>query len=226
MMKVLIVEDEKALSDSISLYLRSQNFICEIASDFCSALEKTRLYEYSCIVLDILLPDGNGLDILRALKKTNAATGVLIISAKNSIDDKVNGLDIGADDYLAKPFHLAELKARVAAIVRRKSFDGKNEIVFDKLTLNLENRSLKCNEMNIDLTRKEYELLLYFIANKNKVVTKESIVQYLWGNNVEMVMNYDFIYTHIKNMKKKLMEAGCPDYIQAIYGIGYKFSVQ
>lgn len=226
MTKVLIVEDEKALSDSISLYLRSQNFICEIASDFYSALEKTRLYEYSCIVLDILLPDGNGLDILRALKKTNATTGVLIISAKNSIDDKVNGLDIGADDYLAKPFHLAELKARVAAIVRRKSFDGKNEMVFDKLTLNLENRSLKCNEMNIDLTRKEYELLLYFIANKNKVVTKESIVQYLWGNNVEMVMNYDFIYTHIKNMKKKLMEAGCPDYIQAIYGIGYKFSVQ
>ncbi len=226
MTRILIVEDEKALSDSIGFYLRNENLTCEVASDFDSALEKTGLYEYSCVILDLHLPGGSGLHILRELKKANSTTGILIISARNSIDDKVKGLNIGADDYLAKPFHLAELKARMSAIVRRKLFDGKNEIILDKLTLNVENRTLKTDIRDINLTRKEYELLLYFIANKNKVVTKEAIVQYLWGNEVEMVANYDFIYTHIKNVRKKLTEAGCPDYIQVIYGMGYKFSVE
>jgi DNA-binding response OmpR family regulator len=225
MTRILIVEDEKALSDSIGFYLRNDDLTFEVASDYYSALEKTSLFEYSCIILDIQLPGGSGLHILKELKKNNNTTGILIISARNSLDDKVNGLSSGADDYLAKPFHLAELKARMAAIVRRKSFDGKNEIALDNLTLNIENRTLRTKTRNIDLTRKEYELLLYFVVNKNKVVTKEAIVQYLWGHEVEMVINYDFIYTHIKNIKKKLMEAGCPNRIQVIYGMGYKFSL-
>jgi len=224
MTKILIVEDEKDLSDSINSYLHNENLVCEVAADYQSALEKIHLQEYACIILDLLLPGGNGLHILKELKKNHNTSGILIISAKNSIDDKVTGLNIGADDYLAKPFHLAELKARIEAIVRRKFFDGKNEMILDKLILNLENRTLKSGTTVIDLTRKEYEMLLYFIANKNKVITKEAIVQYLWGDNVEMFANYDFIYTHIKNVRKKLMEAGCPDYIQVVYGMGYKFS--
>ncbi len=223
MTKVLIVEDEKALSDNIYHYLSSENMVCDVASDYWSAIEKTGLYEYSCIILDILLPGGSGLDVLQQLKKTNNTAGVLIISAKNSTDDKINGLNIGADDYLAKPFHLAELKARVDAITRRKLFDGKNEIIFGALVINMDERTLKTNSKNIALTKKEFELLVYFLVNKNKVVTKEAIVQYLWGNEVEMVRNYDFIYTHIKNVRKKIMEAGCPDYIHVIYGMGYKF---
>jgi DNA-binding response OmpR family regulator len=225
MTKVLVVEDEKALAENICSYLNNETLVCDTAVDYYTAIEKTALYEYSCVVLDILLPGGSGLDILQTLRKINNNTGVLIISAKNSIDDKVNGLNIGADDYLAKPFHLAELKARIEAIVRRKSFDGKKEIVFDKLTLNIEDRTLKTDKKNIDLTKKEYEMILYFLVNKNKVVTKEAIVQYLWGNEVEMVRNYDFIYTHIKNVRKKIMEAGCPDYIQVVYGMGYRFSL-
>ena len=226
MTRILIVEDEKGLSDNISSYLRNEHVVCEVASDFDSALYKSSDYEYSCIVLDLLLPGGSGLEILKELKKANSPSGVLIISAKNSIEDKVRGLNIGADDYLAKPFHLAELKARIEAIIRRKLFNGQREIVFDRLTINVEGRTLISDNGKIDLTRKEYELLLYFLVNKNKVVTKEAIVQYLWGNEVAMVNNYDFIYTHIKNMRKKLMEAGCPDYIQAVYGMGYKFSVE
>ncbi len=225
MIKVLIIEDEKELSESICSYLRNEQLVCDVAFDFYEAIEKIALYEYACIVLDILLPNGSGLDILREIKKSNNNAGVLIVSAKDSIDDKVNGLNIGADDYLQKPFHLAELKARIDAIVRRKSFDGKNEIIFDKLTLNIEERILKSHTKQIDLTKKEYEMLLYFLVNKNKVVTKEAIVQYLWGNEIEMVRNYDFIYTHIKNVRKKIMEAGCPDYIQVVYGMGYRFSL-
>jgi DNA-binding response OmpR family regulator len=226
MTKVLIVEDEKSLSESIRFYLQNESLTCDVANDFYSAIEKTGLYEYACIILDIMLPGGSGLDILKELKKANSTTGILIISAKNSINDKVNGLNIGADDYLAKPFHLAELKARVEAIIRRKSFDGKNEIIFDKLILNIDDRILKTGNQYIELTKKEYDLLVYFIANKNKVVTKEAIVQYLWGNETEMAVNYDFIYTHIKNVRKKIMEAGCPDYIKAVYGMGYKFCLR
>jgi DNA-binding response OmpR family regulator len=162
---------------------------------------------------------------LKELKRTENTTGVIIVSAKNSIDDKVNGLNTGADDYLSKPFHLAELKARVEAIVRRKYFDGKNEITLDGLVLNLDNRSIRAAGREIELTKKEYEMILYFVANRNKVITKEAIVQYLWGEQMENFSNYDFIYTHIKNVRRKLMEAGCPDYIQVVYGMGYKFSV-
>jgi DNA-binding response OmpR family regulator len=225
-MKVLIIEDEQELADSIIQYLNSEQFVCEHAKDFDTALEKIHLNEYSCIVLDLTLPNGSGLDILRELKKQKKEEGVLIISARNSIDDKIEGLNLGADDYLAKPFHLAELGARVAAIIRRKSFGGQNIIAIDHLTLDLNDKRLKHDGQPVDLTRKEYELLLYFISNKNRVVTKESIVEHLWGDDIDMAGSYDFIYSHIKNLRKKLMQAGCPDYIKAVYGMGYKFSIQ
>lgn len=222
-MKILIIEDEKKLADNICSYLSSEQFTCEVAYDYQEATEKIHVYEYACIVLDITLPQGSGLDILRELKKARKTEGVLIISAKNSLDDKIMGLSIGADDYLTKPFHLPELAARISAIVRRKSFGGNNEIVLDELTLDLSDRTLKSKDEIISLTRKEYDLLLYFLSNKNMVVTKEAIVEHLWGDEIDMADSYDFIYSHIKNLRKKIMQAGCPDYIKAVYGMGYRF---
>ncbi len=224
-MKLLVIEDEKALSDSICDYLGNESFMCETAYDFNTAMEKTALYDYACIILDITLPGGSGLEILKELKKENKADGVLIISARNSLDDKVYGLKAGADDYLTKPFHLPELGARVASIIRRKSFGGMNIVQFDALILNLADKTVSANNIFIDLTRKEYELLLYFISNKNKVISKSAIAEYLWGDNMDLADNYDFIYTHIKNLRKKIMQNGCPDYIVSVYGMGYKLII-
>ena len=224
-MKVLIIEDEKELSKSICQYLAGEQFITETAHDFHSALEKISLYDYACIILDITLPNGSGLDILKEIKANNKADGVIIISAKSSLDDKIIGLKIGADDYLTKPFHLSELSARVAAIIRRKSFDGKNTITFDELQINLNEKQALVNGTGLDLTKKEYELLLYFISNKNKVITKSAIAEHLWGDNMDIAGSYDFIYTHIKNLRKKLLQHGSPDYIKSVYGMGYKFSL-
>jgi DNA-binding response OmpR family regulator len=222
-MKILIIEDEKKLADNIGTYLSSEQFTCEVAYDYYEAIEKIHVYEYACIILDITLPHGSGLDILKELKKEKKTEGILIISAKNSLDDKITGLTIGADDYLTKPFHLAELVARVSSIIRRKSFEGNNQITLDHLTLDLSDRTLKSKEEIIPLTRKEYDLLLYFLSNKNRVVTKEAIVEHLWGDEIDMADSYDFIYSHIKNLRKKLIQAGCPDYIKAVYGMGYRF---
>jgi len=224
-MKILIIEDEKSLSESICSYLNSESFICETAYDFSSAIEKISLYDYACIVLDISLPGGSGLDILKELKADDKADGILIISAKNSLDDKVLGLKTGADDYLTKPFHLPELGARVAAIIRRKSFGGKSNIIFDELEVDIQEKLVKVHNHVIDLTRKEYELLIYFISNKNRVISKGAIAEHLWGDDMDLSDNFDFIYTHIKNLRKKLLQAGCTDYIKSVYGMGYKFGI-
>ncbi|HVX27500.1 MAG TPA: response regulator transcription factor [Parafilimonas sp.] len=224
-MKILVIEDEKELSKSICQYLSNEQFITETAYDFNSAFEKVSLYDYACIILDITLPHGSGLDILKELKKNNKADGVIIISAKNSLDDKIIGLNAGADDYLTKPFHLPELGARVAAIIRRKSFDGKNVIEFDELHIDLNKKQATVKDVELDLTKKEYELLIYFISNKNKVISKSAIAEHLWGDDMDVATSYDFIYTHIKNLRKKLLQQGAPDYIRSVYGMGYKFSL-
>jgi DNA-binding response OmpR family regulator len=223
-MKILIIEDEKELSQSICEYLSGEQFICEQAFDYPTASEKISLYEYACVVLDITLPGGSGMDILKQLKRENKLDGVLIVSAKNSIDDKVYGLKAGADDYLTKPFHLSELSARIAAIIRRKNFEGKPIVHFDSLEVNLDKKEVSVLGKNVDLTRKEYELLLYFIANKEKVINKNAIAIHLWGDDMDISGNYDFIYTHIKNLRKKLLQAGAGDYVKSVYGIGYKFT--
>lgn len=223
-MKILIIEDEKELSKSICEYLANEQFVTEVAFDFNTAFEKISLYDYACIILDITLPGGSGLNILKALKTNNKADGVIIISAKNSLDDKIYGLKSGADDYLVKPFHLSELSARVAAIIRRKSFDGNNTIVFDEVQINLNEKQAMVKDKTLDLTKKEYELLLYFISNKNKVISKSAIAEHLWGDNMDLADSYDFIYTHIKNLRKKMLQSGAPDYIKSVYGMGYKFS--
>jgi DNA-binding response OmpR family regulator len=222
-MKILIIEDERELAKSIVQYLRQESYVCEVAYTASDANEKVMLYDYDCILLDITLPDGNGLKILETLKKENKLDGVIIISAKNSIEDRVKGLNLGADDYLPKPFHLSELGARVSAIIRRKRFEGNNKISMHELTIDLLGKTTSVNGKVVDLTRKEYDLLLFLVSNKNRVVMKNAIAEHLSGDDAEVFDNFDFIYAHMKNMKKKLHEAGCADYIKTIYGLGYKF---
>jgi len=224
-LNLLIIEDEPELFQSISNYLGQSKFVCEVASDFHSAEDKLADAQYDCIILDINLPGGSGLDLLQKIKQSQKNDGVLIISAKGSLTDKVKGLELGADDYLTKPFYLAELSARVNAIIRRRSFSGNNCLQFDKLNINILNKTVNTGGDDLDLTRKEYELLIYFASNKNKVVTKESILEHLWGDPAGMSDTYDLIYSHVRNLRKKLAEAGCPDYIKSIYGMGYKFAV-
>ena len=223
-MKLLIIEDEKGLRESIETYFTEAGNICETAASFFIAQEKINLYRYDCILLDITLPGGNGLAILESLKKSNYPDGVLIISAKNSLQDRLTGLDLGADDYLTKPFHLSELRARVTAIIRRKTFGGNDLLNFNEISIDLRAKVVTVHKKTIKLTRKEFALLIYFVVNKGKIVSKNAIAEHLWGDEFDMVDNFDFIYSHVKNIRKKLVEAGSTDYIHAAYGMGYKFA--
>jgi DNA-binding response OmpR family regulator len=224
-MKILIIEDEIELCKSIVAYLKAETYSCEVADNFKTAIEKTESFDYDCILLDISLPDGNGLQVLKELKANNKSDGVIIISARNSMDEKIAGLNLGADDYLPKPFHLAELSARIAAVIRRRRFDGRaifavNEMLFDTVA-----KTVTINNKPVDLTRTEYDLLLYLVTNKNKVVSKNAIAERISGEEAEIFNNFDFIYAHIKNLKRKISNSGGQDYIKAIYGMGYKFEV-
>lgn len=223
-MKILIIEDERELVKSMVQYLREESYVCEVAYTVQEAFDKILLFEYDCILLDINLPDGNGLKILEALKENNKTDGVIIITAKDSLDDKVRGLNLGADDYLSKPFFLPELVARVSAVIRRKRFDGQTKILFKEITIDLLGKTVHVGTQSIDLTRKEYDLLIFLIANKNRVVSKNAIAEHLSGDDADLLDKFDFIYTHIKNLKKKLSEAGSNDYIQTVYGLGYRFT--
>ena len=222
-MKLLVIEDEKALADNIKSYLSTNEVICEVAHTYQDAAAKLNIFSYDVILLDIMLPDGNGLDILHLLKQAHSETGILIISAKNSLDDKVQGLELGADDYLTKPFHLSELNARLKAIYRRRKFQGFTEIEFNEITVDTNNHEVSIHGKLMELTVKEYELLLFFISNKNRVLTKQTIAEHLWGDNVDFLDSFDFVYQHIKNLRKKIAAANGTDYIKTIYGLGYKF---
>lgn len=222
-MKILIVEDEHKLSDSIVTYLKSEKYLCEQAFDYNEALEKVRGYDYDCVLLDLMLPGGSGLDILRDIKHRNNPAGVIIVSAKDSLDDKVKGLEIGADDYLPKPFHLAELGMRVYAIIRRKEFGASNTLENNGIKINLLEKSVEANGRPVTLTKSEYDLLLFFIGNRNRVLSKGAIAEHLSGDFADMMDNFDFVYTHIKNLKAKLAQTGMPNCIQNVYGMGYKW---
>ncbi len=224
-MKVLIIEDERKLSDSIVDYLKGEKYLCEQAFDFNDAMMKVRVYDYDCVLLDLMLPGGNGLDILRDIKRRNNPAGVIIVSAKDSLDDKLKGLQIGADDYLAKPFHLAELSMRIYAVIRRKEFGASNRLECGGISIDLLEKSVTASGHSITLTKSEYDLLLFFIGNKNRVLSKGAIAEHLSGDFADMMDNFDFIYTHIKNLKAKLTEAGIKDCIKNVYGMGYKWNV-
>ena len=224
-MKILIIEDEKELSKSIVAYLKAESYQCEVAGDVRTSMDKTESFDYDCILLDISLPDGNGLSVLKELKANKKTDGVIIISAKNSIDDKIAGLNMGADDYLPKPFHLSELSARIAAVIRRRRFDGNKVLLLNEISIDTVAKTLQINNTTVDITRKEYDLLLYLAANKNRVVSKNAIAEHLSGSESDSFDSFDFIYAHIKNLKKKMTQAGCSDYIKSIYGMGYKFDI-
>ena len=223
-MKILIVEDQKALSDNIIAYLSNSDLVCEYAQNVHEAERKLDDFKYDIVLLDIMLPDGNGLDLLKVIKSDYPETGVLIISAKNALDDKIKGLDLGADDYLAKPFHLSELNARIKALFRRRKLHGQKLIEFQNISIDTDTHDVRVEEKLLELTVKEYELLLYFITNKNRVLTKQTIAEHLWGDNVDFLDSFDFIYQHIKNLRKKIVNAGGDDYIKTIYGLGYRFT--
>jgi len=222
-MKILVVEDEPALRDSIRQYLETEGNIVEVAADYRRATQKVSEYEYDCILVDITLPHGSGLDLIRDIKEQKSPAGVIIISAKDSLDDKIAGLDLGADDYLPKPFYLPELNARVKALIRRRKFQGENNIVFNEITVVSAERTVMVQNKSVTLTGKEYELLMYFIANKNRVLSKSSLAEHIWGDYADGLDNFDFLYNHVKNLRKKLIQYGCTDYIHTVYGLGYTF---
>jgi DNA-binding response OmpR family regulator len=222
--KLLIVEDDRSLSRSISDYLKMEGHICEVALTFNDAVTKAAISKYDCIILDIGLPDGNGLDLIREMKSNKLTGGILILSAKSSLDDKLTGLKIGADDYLTKPFHFAELSARINSICRRNNFLGLNEITFNELRINTDDNQVYVHDKLLVLTKKEYDLLLFFMTNRDRIITKESIVEHLWGDNVILTDSFDFVYTHVKNLRKKIVAIEGRNYIKCIYGFGYKFT--
>lgn len=221
-MKVLVIEDETDMRNNIIESLQAENYLIETAIDYDTALEKVHLYEYDCILLDISLPDGSGLEILNELKKSNKAEGVIIVSAKNSLDDRIKGLNLGADDYLSKPFHMAELHARLKSVLRRKKFDGSNKVKVRNVIIDPDERRVTVNGEEIQLNRKEFDILLYFVSNKNRLLSKSALAEHVWGDQIDESDSFEFVYSQIKNLRKKLKDQQADIEIQAVYGVGYK----
>jgi len=222
-MNILLVEDEPALAESIVKYLRQAGYLCENVETLEQGLEKVWLYSYDCIVVDINLPDGSGLQVVESLKKMKSTSGIIIASARNALEDRIKGLDVGADDYISKPFDLSELNARIRAVIRRRNFESQNEIVFNEIVILPYEKTVTVHGEALSLTKKEFDLLLYFVTNANKVITRESIAEHLWGDDMDMAGSFDFIYSHLKNLRKKIQASGGNDYIETVYGVGYKF---
>ncbi|MFD2603226.1 response regulator transcription factor [Flavobacterium suzhouense] len=223
-MKILIIEDEQGLREVIKESLEKEKYIIETANDYLSGMDKIGAYDYDCILIDIMLPNGSGLDLLQELKRLKKKEAVIIISAKDAVDDKVAGLDLGADDYLAKPFHLAELHARIKSAIRRKNHDGDTSVNWNNLKLSPEQRTVSINGNELMLNRKEFDLLYYFMINPNRLINKTALAEAVWGDYIDQADNLDFVYSQIKNLRKKLKDAQAEADIQAVYGMGYKMS--
>ena len=221
-MKILVIEDEPDMRDNIVRSLQQEMYVVETANDYLSAIEKLGIYEYDCVLLDISIPGGTGLEILQQLKKDRKNGGVIIVSAKDSLDDKVTGLNLGADDYLPKPFHMAELHARVKSVIRRKTLGGNTKISLNNIVIDTEQRTVEVDGKNMDLNRKEFAVLVYLVINKNRLVNKTALAEHVWGDYIDEVNSFDFIYSQIKNLRKKLKDNSAAADIQAIYGVGYK----
>jgi len=224
-MKLLIIEDNLKLLEAISEALSTEKFLCETADRFDEAHEKIFLYNYDVLIVDINLPDGSGLELIRKIKTKNPATGIIVISACDSLDNKIEGLEIGADDYITKPFDMAELVARIKSLLRRRNFLGSNIISLGGISIDTIKREVSVADNKIDLTKSEFDILLFLFSNPGKVLTRESIAEHIWGDNMDLVDSFDFIYSHIKNLRKKITAQGIKDYIKAVYGIGYKFDI-
>lgn len=225
-MKILVVEDEADMLANIKNQLLKENFTVETAMNFAEGKEKIGLYEYDCILLDITLPDGDGLDLLKFLKESNHRNAVIILSAKNSLDDKLKGLNLGADDYLPKPFHFAELNARINAVLRRRNFEGKDLMVLENVSIDPIQRVLKINNEEVLLNRKEFDILLYLMINKNRLIRKPALAEHVWGDFIDQSDDFAFIYSQIKNLRKKLADNHAEIEVKAVYGIGYKLVIK
>ena len=225
-MKILLIEDEPELRTNIQRYLEAEHFVVSTVNNLRQASQKVNDYAYDCIVVDIMLPDGNGLSLIEQLKETHSEAGIIIISARNSLDDRVTGLDLGADDYLIKPFYLPELNARIRSLMRRRQYAGEQQLVFGVLTLWPKREEVRVHSQVISLTPKEYALLLFMITNKDRLLTKEVIAEHVWGEHMTDADSLEFLYTHIRNLRKKLSGSGCPDYIKSRYGIGYVLTAE
>ncbi|MBL7761567.1 MAG: response regulator transcription factor [Gallionellaceae bacterium] len=224
-MKLLVIEDEISLRQSIVDYFTQSGFLCEQAGTFQEGVQKADDFQYDCIILDINLPGGNGLQLLDHLRKDKKTDGVIIISARDAVEDRIAGLDLGADDYLTKPFHLSELNARVKALIRRKYGSGSSVLEAGSLKLDLAAKTVLVHDSLVSFTKNEFELLLFLITNQNRVVSRQAIAEHLYGEQTDNLASFDFVYSHIKNLKKKLKEKGCGDMLQAVYGLGYKLVV-
>lgn len=225
-MKILIVEDEPSLMDILQRYLQQERYLVETAATFAEAIQKIEDYEYSCILLDIMLPDGDGLTLLEHLKSLNKNDNVIILSAKDSIDDKVTGLELGADDYMAKPFDLSELNARIKSVLRRKHSGGQLSISNGNVKLYPDRFEVYVNEKKVELLRKEYDILHFFMVRPEFVVSKDTLAEAVWGDHIDQVDNFDFVYAQIKNLRKKLKAAKASIEIKSVYGLGYKLFVE
>jgi DNA-binding response OmpR family regulator len=225
-MKILLVEDEKELSRSILSFIARDGYLGDAVFNYSDADQKIVTYEYDCAIIDIMLPGGSGLDLIKKIKKQQPKCGIIVISARSSLEDKIIGLDLGADDYITKPFYLAELNARIKSVIRRRNFDGNNRIIINELKVDTDKHTVAIKNQQIELTRKEYDMLLFFIGNQERVLTKEAIAEHIWGEDSSTFNNFDFVYTHIKNLRKKLTDHDCKDYIKSIYGVGYKFTLK
>ena len=221
-MKILIIEDEKDMLQNMEDTLQKENYLVETATDLDSAISKVGVYDYDCILLDINLPDGSGMEILDFLKQNDKSEGVIIVSARNSLDDRLQGLNTGADDYLAKPFHMAELNARVKALLRRKKFNGNDILKIENLAIDPENHIAKTEHGEMELNRKEFDILVYLATNQNRLVSKSALAEHVWGDHIDQADNFEFIYSQIKNLRKKLKDVQANIEIKAVYGIGYK----
>ena len=225
-MKILVIEDEPSLQELIKQSLEKERYVVECASNYDTATQKIGIYDYDCILLDIMLPDGDGLSLLKELKKMHKRDSVIIISAKDSLDDKIAGLELGADDYLAKPFHLAELIARIRSVIRRKQNDGDISIELGNIKIFPEAFKVLVDDKELELNRKEYDILHYFANRQNRLISKNTLAEAVWGDYIDQVDNFDFIYAQIKNLRKKLKESGVNVEIKSVYGIGYKMTTE
>lgn len=225
-MKLLIVEDNAKLLEAITETLELEKYMCETALDFQSAHEKIFLYNYDILIVDINLPDGSGLELIKEMKAQSPSTGIIVISARNSLDNKIEGLDLGADDYITKPFDMAELVARIKALLRRRNFSGNSKVTINNITIDTTRREVFAANKKIKLTKSEYDILLFFFSNPGRILTKESIAEHIWGDNMDLADSFDFIYSHIKNLRKKIDSTGANNPIKAVYGTGYKLDTE